>query len=269
MKQELTLGGDWQDEIVTWARAGYATKGALYCVLGALSVHAAFSGAAATGSEGAVGTIAQQPLGTLLLILVAIGLAGYAAWRFVQAAIDPEHEGTGAKAVATRIGYAASGVVHTALTVAVVQMIVGASSGGSKQTLLAVVMESPLGQLAVALAGLCFIGAGVVQLVRAKTRAFSEELEVGKMSRRVRKLASASGRVGLAARGIVFSIMGAYLVKAGLQANPNEVRGVGGALQEIAAQTFGSVSLAVVAAGLFLYGIFQFVQARYRRIPSS
>ena len=87
-----------QDVIEKLARAGYATKGALYCTLGALSVQAARSGGSATGNEGAMRTIAEQPFGAVLLALMTIGLLGYAAWRLIQAAYDAEHEGGGRKA---------------------------------------------------------------------------------------------------------------------------------------------------------------------------
>ena len=248
------------------ARAGYATKGAVYCILGVISVQAAFSGGSATGSQGAVKTIGQQPFGQVLLVLTAVGLAGYALWQFVRAAIDPENKGSDKEGIAKRVGYAFSGLSHSALCVLAVQMVTGSSSGGSKRTYLGELMAQTGGQVAVGALGLFVIAAGVHQLIKAKTTEFKKELKFGQMSSEVRKLAITSGRIGLAARGVVFPIMGVYLIKAALSSDPSEAKGVGGALQEISSSTFGTTMLAVVAAGLVAYGVYQFVLAKYRRI---
>ena len=42
-------------------------------------------GGKTTDQQGALQTVARQPLGKLLLILVAAGLGGYALWRLVRA----------------------------------------------------------------------------------------------------------------------------------------------------------------------------------------
>src|SRR5215210_5934662 len=70
------------------ARAGLAARGVVYAVIGVLAIKLALGdGGKTTNQRGALKTIAEQPFGTALLILVAIGLAGYALWRLVRAAI--------------------------------------------------------------------------------------------------------------------------------------------------------------------------------------
>ena len=89
------------------ARAGYAAKGVLYITIGILAAMAAFGGGgdgATTGSKGAIRAIQEQPFGQVLLVLLTVGLAGYALWRFVQAILDPEGEGTDAKGAASSRG---------------------------------------------------------------------------------------------------------------------------------------------------------------------
>ncbi|HEV2129901.1 MAG TPA: DUF1206 domain-containing protein, partial [Longimicrobiaceae bacterium] len=115
------------------ARLGYAAKGVVYLIVGGLAAQAALgSGGQTTGSEGALSTILRQPLGQVLLGAVAVGLAGYALWRFVQAALDPEHRGTDAKGIAIRLGYAISGVIHAGLAIEAARMVLG-NGGGSGQ----------------------------------------------------------------------------------------------------------------------------------------
>lgn len=58
-------------------------------------------------------------------------------------------------------------------------------------------------------------------------------------------------------------------MQAALHSNPNEARGLGGALQTLSRQPFGPYILGTVALGLIAYGTFMFVVARYRRIQPA
>ena len=70
------------------ARFGIAARGVVYIVIGVLAVQLALGdGGKATDQQGALHTIAKQPFGTVLLLAVAIGLAGYASWRLLRAAL--------------------------------------------------------------------------------------------------------------------------------------------------------------------------------------
>ena len=79
--------------IEKFARFGYAAKGVVYVVVGALAAIAAFGqGGQTTGSRGALETISHQPFGQALLGIVALGLIGYGVYEFVKARyrqIDP------------------------------------------------------------------------------------------------------------------------------------------------------------------------------------
>src|SRR5438876_442573 len=100
--------GSWLERL---ARLGYATKGTVFLVIGFLALEAAFtSGGKTTNSQGALVTIAEQPFGQFLIALVGIGLAGFALWRLMEAALDVEHKGTDAKGIASRIGFVIGGV---------------------------------------------------------------------------------------------------------------------------------------------------------------
>ncbi len=74
------------------ARFGYVAKGIVYIIIGLLAVQAATgNGGKTTGSSGALETIATQPFGKELLIVMTFGIIGYVMWRAVQALLDPEH----------------------------------------------------------------------------------------------------------------------------------------------------------------------------------
>jgi len=74
------------------------------------------------------------------------------------------------------------------------------------------------------------------------------------------------GRMGLAARGVVFALIGVFLIQAALQQDAGAAVGLGGALNRLAEQPFGEILLGVVAAGLCTYGLFSFIEARYGRL---
>lgn len=253
------------------ARAGYAAKGVVYALIGVLALMAAFgSGGQVGGPQMAIDTIGSQPFGSVLLALTGIGLAGYAIWRFVQSALDPEHVGRDAKGIAKRVGYAGSGMIHGALAVAALQMAFGTGSGqGGQQTYIAKMLNEPFGQLVVGAVGLFVIGAGLYQLYKAYTAKFMRDLSTQSMSATERTWAERLGRLGYAARGIVFPIIGFFIVKAAATYQPGQAKDLGGALATLSAQTYGTILLIVVAAGLVAYAVYQLVEAKYRRIPAT
>lgn len=255
------------------ARLGYAAKGIVYMIVGVLATQAAFgAGGQTTGSEGALQEIVTQPFGQVLLGIVAIGLVGYALWRFVQAGVDPDNKGSDAKGIATRLGYAVSGIIYGSLAVTAVRIMMGSSSGGgdsSSQTWTARLMSQPFGQWLVGIVGAIIIGLGLVQFYKAYKAKFREELKLGEMSSTEETWATRIGRLGFAARGVVFGIIGGFLIQAAYQSDPSEARGLGSALQTLAQQPFGPWLLGIVAIGLIAYGIFMGVMARYRRIQVS
>ncbi len=111
--------------------------------------------------------------------------------------------------------------------------------------------------------GLVIVGAGLAFIRKGWTGDVSEFLELTPERRR---WVVPLGRAGHAARGVVFVIIGAFVVVAAVQAQSSEVRGLGGALHTVEQQSFGWLLLAVTATGLFAFGTFGFVQALYRQI---
>lgn len=249
------------------ARFGYAARGVVYAVVGLLAVQTAFGGRGqTTGQEGALQRIAEQS--RLLLVLVAIGLAGYALWRFVQASLDPENKGTDPKGLAQRIMMAASGVAYAGLAVSAARLASGAGGGGGEGNagFTADIMSKPFGRWLVILAGIAVIVGALYQLKEAYTKKFRKRLKLQEMNAEEQRLATHTGQLGLASRGVVFLIAGWFLVQAGLRFDPGRARGLGGALEALASQPHGPWLLGIVALGLIAYGAYSFLEARYRRI---
>lgn len=254
------------------ARFGYAARGVVYAVIGLLAVQAAFSGrgsgdlAQQATPQGALQRIAEQS--RLLLVLVAIGLAGYALWRFVQGGLDTENKGRDPKGLVKRGSMVASGIIYSGLAIAAARLASGNGGGGvaGNQGFTADLMSKPFGRWLVILAGIAVIVSGGYELYDAWTKKFRNRLKLQEMSADEERLATHTGQVGLAARGIVFLLSGWFLIQAGLRFDPSRAQGLGGALEALARQPSGPWLLGIVAIGLISYGAYSFLQARYRRI---
>lgn len=254
------------------ARFGYMTKGLVYAIIGILAAQAAFgAGGQTTGSSGVLTEIVSQPFGQILLGIVAVGLVGYALWRLLEAIIDPDHQGTDAKGIGKRIGYALSGIIYGGLAWTAIQILMGSGGGGgnSTQHWTARLMAQPFGRWLVAIVGIGIIAFGLYQIYKGISAKFRKKLSLHEMSDSEQSAAVAAGRFGLSARGVVVGLIGVFLVQAAWQAQPSEAQGLGSTLQEIVQQPAGPWLLAIVAIGLIAYGIFMAFMGRYRKLNVS
>ena len=254
------------------ARFGYIAYGVVYALVGVLAVQAAFSGTdQAAGQQGALRSILVAPLGRVLLCIIALGLLAYAAWRLYEGVMDPEDEAKRAKGIVKRLDHVLNGLFHGALAFTAAQLALGSGGGGggSPDDWTATLMSQPLGRWLVVVTGVGIVGAGLYQFYKAYKADFQEKLKTGEMSLREKRWTTHAGRLGYAARGVVFGVIGVFLIQAALQADPDEARGLGGALATLARQPFGPYLLGAVALGFVAYGVFMFVVARYRRIEPA
>ena len=257
------------------ARLGYAAKGVVYCLVGLLAIASAFgSRGAPTGSKGAMAELLDKPFGRVLLGIVAVGLAGYALWCFIRALFDPEHEGKGGKGIGKRVFQFFKGVVHASLVLAAVALIRGSGSGGGDDSSglekwTAKLMSAPLGIWLVLIAGVSVIGYGLYQIYRGWTVKLDDQLSLGSMSPAAHTWTIRLSRFGIAARGVIFCVIGFFLALAAIRSDPTEAQGVGESLATLERQPYGPWLLAVVALGLIAYGIYEFIRAKYRRINAA
>ena len=257
---------------IQWlARFGYATKGAVYILVGMLTVGVSTGmGGRITDPSGALQTIGTQPFGRVLLGLVALGLAGHTLWCFIQAVADPDREGRDARGIARRTGHGVAALGYGGLALIAGQLALASGGGGSSpQDWTALLLSQPLGQVLVVGVGAAVVGYGLHQLYQAYQAEFRDYLKLGEMSESEERWITRGGRFGLAARGVVFGIVGVFLIQAGLRFDPSEAQGLGGALQELVRQPFGSWVLGVVALGLVAYGVLMLALARYRQIAAG
>ena len=248
------------------ARLGFLARGAIYGIIGVLALEVATKhGGKLTSQQGALRTVAHQPLGHVLVILLAIGLGGYALWRLVRAGLGRGPEG--ADRGIERLGALGSGLVYAALCWVAIKAASGSagSSGNTKKTT-AGVFDWPAGRWLVAIAGLVLIGVGAYQLVRGLTQTFLEDSKTEEMSPAVKQWITRIGTVGHVARAVIFGLVGIFLVKAAIDYKAKEAIGLDGALTKLVNTTYGPWLLGAVALGLIAFAVYSISDARYRRI---
>ena len=265
------MNGSWIERL---ARAGFAAKGVVYLLIGTLALLAAAgAGGETTGTRGALGVLLRQPLGRVLLGLLAVGLAGYAIWRAITALGDPEAAGRkGWKRIMVRIGYAVSAFVHAALAWEAARLALAMGSTGGDDAArdrTADLMAAPLGPWLVGAVALGLAGYGIAQIRRGLRGDIDRQLALGRLGPDEQRLVVRTARTGLVARGIVFLIISGFLAKAALEHDPSEAGGLREALQALREQPYAPFLLGGVALGLAAYGAFQLVRARYRVIPTG
>ncbi len=252
------------------ARAGYAAKGVIYVIIGVLAAQAAFGDSGeVTDSSGALETVLRQPAGSFLLVVLAVGLLGYALWRVVTAVADTEGKGSDAKGIASRVGYAVRALIYGGLGVEALRLATaqgGAGGGDGTEHWTARALALPAGRWLVGLAGAGVILYGLYQLRRAQTGDIRDRLDLHELDADAGQWVVRIGQVGVAARAVVFAMVGWFLIRAALAANAREAGGLGEALRELGSSSYGPWLLGLTALGLVAYGCWQFVVARYRRI---
>ncbi len=256
--------------VETLARFGYGARGIVYGLVGGLALLAAVgSGGQTGGSRSALQTLLAQPFGKIWLFLIALGLFGFCAWRVLEALTDADHRGSDMKGWGVRAAHLVSGAIYAGLAISAIGLALGRRSGGGEdqaaQDWTAWLMSQPFGQWLVGLIGVAVAGTGLGFLWKAWRGDVAARLSLPADKR---DWVISLGRMGFAARGVVFVIIGGFLFLAALHSSSSEVHGLGGALHALQQQPYGWVLLALTAIGLFAFGVFGLVQARYRHIDA-
>lgn len=265
--------------VTVLARLGYAVKGIVYVVIGFLAILLVTGhGGGATDQNGALRAIYESPLGEgfgrVLMIIITVGLFGFALWSLVQALFDTEQKGKTARGILARVGYAGVAISYSLLGIVAYQIastgsVPAKNSTSSAQNWTGLLLKQPIGVLLVILVGCVVLGIAAYLFHRAHRATFRRYLNLSSLSASARKGVIALGRWGNAALGVVFLIVGFFLVIAAVKHNPGDAKGLDAALVELLKQPFGPWLLAIVALGLLAYGGYSFAEARYRLVGGS
>ena len=259
----------WVDRMT---RIGYFTRGIIYGLIGLFALQLVFGrGGKLTDQSGVLASLAGQPFGKFMLVIMAIGLVGLFIWGLIRAVADPLKKGNDLKGIVSRAGYLISGLSYGALLIPTLNLIQGAGrqTAGSTQNAqkaTASLLAAPAGQLIVALIGLALIGVGIFRIYSGYTARLNERLKSYQMTEAQRRLAIRLGRFGYGAIGVVFIILGALAVYAATTLDPNKVGGFDKALSFVVQQPYGPYLLFVVALGLLAFAIYSLMGSFWFKI---
>ena len=259
-----TLQADWTSYV---GRAGLVARGVIYSVIGILALRIAFGagGGEEADKDGAFEVLSRHPLGRVALAVLAAGFACYAAWRLVEAVLDPDRGGP-----AKRAGSAARTVIYTSFFLTAMTYVVHdkgkPNSDQDHQDQSATVLAWPAGRYLVGAVGVGLVVAGLWNAYRAVTGKYRDHLKKAEIDTAERPWITGVACAGLAARAVIFSAVGFFVLRTAVRADPQDTVGLDGSLRRLADEPGGPVALAVVAAGLIAYGLWSFVEARYRRL---
>lgn len=251
------------------ARLGFASVGTVYFIIGALAAAAGMGkGGKTTSHTGAIEYLIDKPFGKPLLAVMILGLAGYTLWLLASGFSDTDSRGSKPKGLAIRAGAIIRALLYAAFTIEIIRLLMRGSggSGGGDQTAqhwTARLMAQPFGPWLVGAAGLGVIGYGAYQLYRAWESKLSKRLHLGEMKAETERKVVLISRIGIGARGLVFVVIGGSLLIAAMRHNPQAAHGTSGALGEMPGPL-----LAATGIGLIAYGVYAFVNARYRSIKA-
>ena len=258
--------------LVVLGRLGLAARGVVYLTIGSLTAMAGLgigSGKIIDQND-ALRALGRSPLGDVVIWIVAIGLASYALWRFGQVLFARLHESDTMKRWVKRAAALGSGLAYAGLSATAFAQAIGSGRGGkggsAQQQGAAWLLSQPAGNWLVGAVGAVIAAMAIAQFKRAYRASFTKHLRGGEMTHDQEQWARRAGRAGYAARGVAFALIAWFFAQAALQQDAGEAGGLSAALQTLAAQKSGSTLLAIVGAGLALFGVYSLVEARYRRI---
>ena len=249
----------------TVGRIGIASRGVIYLLLAYLAFDIARHGSAPTqtNSTGALQELEARTGGKLLLVILAIGLGCYAAWRLFDVV-------TSANGAMRRVSSLAAGIIYGVLCLRAVELVAGHSASGgvssNPQPWVAKIMGWPGGTVAIEVAGAALLAAGVGLAVWGLFHRYDKSLAFERVSHRWQTAIRILGGLGDLARGSLVALLGVYLIAAGVTSNPTQAKSVDQALRELVHHTFGAVAIGAIALGLLAFGVFSFFDARLRRL---
>ncbi len=249
------------------ARAGYAARGVVFLLVAALALFSSFGGGR-PDTKNALDSVLQQPFGRIWLGLIGLGLVGFVAWRLAQSLADADNHGSGAKNLVIRAALFGSAATYAGLALYAFTHALSASAGGEgggEQGMAAWAMTQPFGRVLAGAIGLGFVIGGCVTIYKGVTQRFRRYLKLPDDRHGPLALLCV---YGLAARGVVFLIVGVFFCYATFRLDPQQAGSTADALDWIRQLPFGAVLYIIVAVGLAAFGIYNFVEARYRSVDA-
>ena len=256
---------------VQWlARAGYAARGVVFVSLACFTAIAALDAGTQPGDgKDVLRALLTQPFGSVLLVILTVGLICFALWREAQCVLDLDRCGSDLKGWMRRAVYGAAGLFYIAFASVALSLLVGIHTATTERAVhdwTGWLLGQPFGEFAVGAIGVAIVVTGVCIGVAGVRAEFRKRLA---LKAKPRRLVTALGCAGYLTRSVVISLIGLFLVFAALHANAYEATGLAGALMAIKRQAYGGALLGITALGFLAFGAYGLAEALYRRVDGQ
>lgn len=258
-------------QVQQFIRVGHGAKGMLYGLIGLFAIHDLRYGQKVSGSEGVLITLGRQPLGSLLLGLLALGLMGYVLWRFIQALFDPGGSADlGLHQMIQRCGYGASGLAYLGIARTAGNLALGLviDFDDTFEDLASVLFERTIGSWMLVAVGCGIVGVGMTYVYGAFTGSYISQFRA-ELDSSVKRWVIWIGKLGITARGISFVLVGSYLIKAAYSLDFDSAGGLSYVFDQLDDDYWGKIWLGAIAFGFIAYAAYMVTAALYRKFPTS
>lgn len=252
------------DPVEHLARFGLICRGIVWFVIGLLAVDVAIGGGAKADRSGALGAIKNQPFGSVLLVLLAVGFAGYAAWRLLEGAVGHRDAEEGRKRWVKRLASLGRGTLYAGFAYSTLHFVFSGGGNDNTKPATARAMSHTGGTLLVGLVGAAVLIGGLAMAFRGLRQKFEDKLKP--VPKAWRRPVQVVGTIGLVGRGLVIALIGGFLIQAALSYDPAKAKGLDAALKSLAGHLYGRGLIGLAAVGLLCFGVWSFAEARWRRI---
>lgn len=247
------------------ARGGFVMSGLVHVLIGVITLRMALGGSGQDADQsGALRAVASAPGGNILLWIGGLAMAALVLWHLAEAWFGTRWKRGTRDRLAHGVKTLGKALVYGALAVTSLRFAAGGGSDSGQQTteLTAGLMGSAAGRIAVVVVGLAVFGIGCYHVYKGSSRGFEDDLRVPRGENTARAIV-VTGVLGYIAKGIALLGVGLMFGWAAIGADPEKASGLDGALQSMSALPAGGVALAVVGAGLVLYGLYAVLRSRY------
>ncbi len=249
------LSSEWFDRL---ARFGFGAKGAVFGTVGVMAV---LSVLGATGDDpdvvGAFEALGETPATAVLLVVLVVGLFAYMTWRFLQAFADVESEGSGARGLFKRASYFAIGAIYGGFAIYAAALLLGMQPGDEDaDDWTAMALALPGGAYAVGLFGVIVGIVGLNEIFFGVSGRYQNEYRQRRMHHVERVAARGAGWYGHVSRGLVYCLIGFFLVRSAILFDPDEAHGLKEAFATLAEQPYGIWLVGAAAVGWVAFGLY-------------
>lgn len=254
-------------------RAGLVSRAAIWLVTGVLAARLALEGHPKPGAEpdkkGALQTLARQPFGRGLLLVLLLGFVAMVVWSVVELVRKRDGERSGHWG--HRLVAAGRSAIYAALALSTVQLIVGddQSDSGSQEEMTARLLGWPGGRLVVGAMALALFSAAAFNIYRAVSRRYEKHWDRQRMDDRARRIAGPVEAIGNFGHALVFGLVGWFLSMAALHFDSTEPKSLDESLSTLVREPHGRPLCLLVAAGMVAWAMNALAQSRWREIPAA